>query len=679
MGDHHHSPTPHGTTVVAVPSSDRHHNGEGVVAAKEWGRRVVESGIVDRVDRVDRETGSIFGFVGEVFWQSVVVVASRRWRGGRLVVVRSREKTITAEEDIDNLTMEQYLALTRGNLAPGTREDTFFGNKNDDAHEYVEQVLDIASLFNSPGVTHDAFMLCVFYITLTGAAKRWVDRVSPGTEGDGTLYQTWERYNDLIYKCLTHDINILHKVYIFYNRLGTMNRQLLDSQGPIPGMILAQALTTIQTMDNHSQKWHGGSSSRNVDSSSNSEGITAIDAKLSEDLILDKVPQEEKENVSYYVEPYKPSILFPRHLKNHTKEALGHETMENLKKIKINRPLLKEIRQTDNYAKHIIDLVANKPKIKEEDEVRINLRLDFNNALADLGASINIMSFSMYKWLGMVKLEPINMVIKMADNTKCAPKGIVENLLVKINKFIIPVDFIILDMIEDFRMPIILGRPLLATPHAKMIDQGKSWEIETKNETNMEPPLIHARKRVHWCEEILHEKVNMRTYWASCDPYSDVCDGGSLLNNRRNIVGDMEVEDVKDPDECEEDKEDTILGVVLDKLERAWFNGTSEDEDDLEGIINYLEPKTVDVFIDLDNEAYNQRKCKLLRMTYRKPPPILIEKDEVTRYTIGPRETYMKIKVLGIDEMPRTRDNVATIRDGLMEEMGVDRSTQGKT
>ncbi|GJR50274.1 hypothetical protein Tco_1400795 [Tanacetum coccineum] len=98
-----------------------------------------------------------------------------------------------AEGEIDNLTMEQYLALTRGNQAPGVvkpkirgnvnfeiksqfmrelREDTLSGNKNGYAHEHVEWVLDIVSLFNIPGVTHDAVMLRVFRITLTGAAKR---------------------------------------------------------------------------------------------------------------------------------------------------------------------------------------------------------------------------------------------------------------------------------------------------------------------------------------------------------------------------------------------------------------------------------------------------------------------------------------------------------------------------
>nr|GFA63188.1 hypothetical protein [Tanacetum cinerariifolium] len=184
-----------------------------------------------------------------------------------------------AKGEIDNLTMEQYLALTRGNQAPS----------NDDAHEHVERVLDIFSLFNILGVSHDAVMLHVFPITLTGVAERWVDRIPLGTvdswdllkkafiqryrppsktakqleeirnfkqEGEETLYQAWERYNDLLYKCPTLDINSHQKVNIFSNGLGTMNHQLLDSQG------------------------HDGTFSRSIESSSNSEGISAIVSKL---------------------------------------------------------------------------------------------------------------------------------------------------------------------------------------------------------------------------------------------------------------------------------------------------------------------------------------------------------------------------------------------------------------
>ncbi|GJZ10631.1 hypothetical protein Tco_0545390, partial [Tanacetum coccineum] len=231
-----------------------------------------------------------------------------------------------AKGEIEDLTIEQYLTLTRGNQAPGVvkpelggnvnfeiksqfmrelREDTFSRNKNDDAHEHVERVLDIVSLFNIPRVTHDAVILRVFPITLTRAAKRWVDRLSSRTvdswdilkkafiqrcfppsnnfkqEGDETVYQAWEQYNDLLYKCHTHDINSHQKVNIFFYSLSTMNRQLLDSQGPIPGMTPAQALMVIQTMADHSYKGHDGSSSRSINNNnSNTKGIAAIVSKL---------------------------------------------------------------------------------------------------------------------------------------------------------------------------------------------------------------------------------------------------------------------------------------------------------------------------------------------------------------------------------------------------------------
>ncbi|GJY82289.1 uncharacterized mitochondrial protein-like protein, partial [Tanacetum coccineum] len=148
--------------------------------------------------------------------------------------------------EINTLTMEQYLALSRENHALGMvkpefggnvnfeiksqfmrelREDTFFGNKNEDAHDHIDRVLNIVSLFNILGVSKDAVLVRVFPFTLTGSAKRWVDRHTPGAvntwdllkkaiiqryyppsktakqleeihnfkqESDGSLYQAWE-------------------------------------------------------------------------------------------------------------------------------------------------------------------------------------------------------------------------------------------------------------------------------------------------------------------------------------------------------------------------------------------------------------------------------------------------------------------------------------------------------
>ncbi|GJR81050.1 hypothetical protein Tco_0151835 [Tanacetum coccineum] len=188
-----------------------------------------------------------------------------------------------ARVDVDTLSMEQYLALFRENQAPVVvkpkikgnvnfeiksqfmrelREDTFSGNKNEDAHDHIDRILSIVSLFNIPGVSKDAVMLRVFPFNLTGATKRWVDRLVPGTtntwdllkkafiqrycppsktakqledihnftqKGDESLYQAWERYNGLLYKCPTHDINSHQKRFrpwLAILKNGTIERQV---------------------------------------------------------------------------------------------------------------------------------------------------------------------------------------------------------------------------------------------------------------------------------------------------------------------------------------------------------------------------------------------------------------------------------------------------------------------
>ncbi|GKD11542.1 reverse transcriptase domain-containing protein [Tanacetum coccineum] len=90
----------------------------------------------------------------------------------------------------------------------------------------------------------------------------------------------------------------------------------------------------------------------------------------------------------------------------------------------------------------------------------------FNKALADLGASISVMPYSTYTTLGLGDLIPTKLIVKLADRKVKPPKGVVENVLVSVDKFTFLVDFIILDILKDFKTPLILGRPFLSTPHA---------------------------------------------------------------------------------------------------------------------------------------------------------------------------------------------------------------------
>jgi len=78
-------------------------------------------------------------------------------------------------------------------------------------------------------------------------------------------------------------------------------------------------------------------------------------------------------------------------------------------------------------------------------------------------ALVNIMPFSFYRKLQLQDLEPTDLVIQLVGRSIKRPVGILEDVPVQVDKFIIPYDFIVIDMDENFQAPLILGRPFLAT------------------------------------------------------------------------------------------------------------------------------------------------------------------------------------------------------------------------
>nr|GEY52112.1 reverse transcriptase domain-containing protein [Tanacetum cinerariifolium] len=94
--------------------------------------------------------------------------------------------------------------------------------------------------------------------------------------------------------------------------------------------------------------------------------------------------------------------------------------------------------------------------------------LEFDNclALADLGASINLMPLSIWKKLKLPTHNDTKMVLELADRSISKPTGFAENVFVKVSKLYFPADFVFLDFIADPHVPLILGRPFLSTAHA---------------------------------------------------------------------------------------------------------------------------------------------------------------------------------------------------------------------
>ncbi|XP_061344209.1 uncharacterized protein LOC133290167 [Gastrolobium bilobum] len=125
------------------------------------------------------------------------------------------------------------------------------------------------------------------------------------------------------------------------------------------------------------------------------------------------------------------------------------------------------------------------PKLQDPGSFNIPIAVGNTNvgrALCDLGASINLMPLSICKSLGITELKPTMVSLQLADRSLRRPNGIIEDVLVKVDKFIFPTDFIVLDMEEESEMPLLLGRLFLATARAMIDVEQEKLELRMNDE-----------------------------------------------------------------------------------------------------------------------------------------------------------------------------------------------------
>ncbi|XP_059624086.1 uncharacterized protein LOC132267055 [Cornus florida] len=215
-----------------------------------------------------------------------------------------------------------------------------------------------------------------------------------------------------------------------------------------------------------------------------------------------KEPIPSSSSSSHVEKPYEPKAPFPQALNSTPfprQKGKINDMMEVFKQIKINCPLLDAIQQIPPYAKFLKDLCTQKrknkgpspkkvllmeqvnsiiklntpPKFKDPGALTISCTIgnhEVKRALLDLGASVNVIPYSVYLQLGLGNLKPTSVIIQLADKSTKQPRGIVEDILIKVDKFYFPVDFVVLDTEpvpnSTNYIPIILGRPFLATANA---------------------------------------------------------------------------------------------------------------------------------------------------------------------------------------------------------------------
>jgi hypothetical protein len=114
------------------------------------------------------------------------------------------------------------------------------------------------------------------------------------------------------------------------------------------------------------------------------------------------------------------------------------------------------------------------PKLKDPGSFTIPCKICdqlFERALLDLGADVNLLPYTVYETMSLGELQPTAIAVQLADKSIKRPRGILEDVLVKVGEFILPADFIVLDMEEShmpFPLPIILGRPFMRTTDTKI-------------------------------------------------------------------------------------------------------------------------------------------------------------------------------------------------------------------
>ncbi|GKB08828.1 reverse transcriptase domain-containing protein [Tanacetum coccineum] len=140
--------------------------------------------------------------------------------------------------------------------------------------------------------------------------------------------------------------------------------------------------------------------------------------------------------------------------------------------------------------------------------------IDVCHTLADLGASINLMPFSIWKKLSLSELTPTWMTLELADRSITRPKGVAEDVFVKVRKFHFPTDFVVVDFEADPRVPLILGRSFLRIGRTLI----NVYEGELILRDGDEQLIFHVDSTSKLPQNYANESINMINFFnVTCD------------------------------------------------------------------------------------------------------------------------------------------------------------------
>ncbi|GJR27732.1 reverse transcriptase domain-containing protein [Tanacetum coccineum] len=203
--------------------------------------------------------------------------------------------------------------------------------------------------------------------------------------------------------------------------------------------------------------------------------------KVPPPLVQKAKPPSQRNYVVHQRDPRYPHIPYPSRM-NQEKQK---EKDEMLKSLLSNKEKLLELANTP-LNENCSAVILKKLPEKLGDPGKFLIPCGFSElkckALADLGASINLMPLSVWKKLGLPELISTQMTLELANREICTPVGIARDVFVPVGKFTFPADFVIVDYESDPRVPLILGRPFLRTARALIDVHGEEMILRDGNE-----------------------------------------------------------------------------------------------------------------------------------------------------------------------------------------------------
>ncbi|KAL4317855.1 hypothetical protein GQ457_18G008300 [Hibiscus cannabinus] len=389
----------------------------------------------------------------------------------------------------------------------------FEGTPNENARQHLKSFLEICNSFKIHGVSNDVLKLKLFPYSLRDKAKTWLNNLQPGS------LQSWTQL------CRS----FLAK-FSYTNMTDHLRNHITSFSKPIGGFPsdteVAKGATheqckAITTRSGKILKNNQGGMAANPSPATDTPAEADETAQASEDhsnphTIMGESSAESSHAQSSKPEEIRPPPPFPQRLKKQKQDYQFKKFLDILKQVHINLPLVEALQQMPNYAKFLKDMVTRKKRIEEFETAAATetcLALMHNKVLAkktnpgsftiecfighnyptkalcDPGASINLMPKSVFQKLGIGEAKPTTVMLQLADHSYVQPEGKIEDILVQVDKFIFPADFLILDCEADEHAPIILGRPFLSTSRA-IIDFDKDEIVFKIDENNIKMKSI---------------------------------------------------------------------------------------------------------------------------------------------------------------------------------------------